>query len=471
MKSLQRIYVACTLAMLRLDSFATIAAAAMLRSEPSTGMAAAPLLLRTVSSSQKSNQDRSLQTSNTFVYRVNYTAHYQVIQDTFCDGPPPTIRVNCRGPNIQLLNTSHPSIVCDAAPRRDSDDNGWTFIQCNTTCASDAACRNVYLTDQSVETGRMASIDYSCAGNDLDEIDGAVEFVDTGDGLCGAASGLQTRNIHVLRMGVSCPNNATGNGQRDYVFDDYYMECSPPTASFPYGDNIYTCVSGNSCNGLACNVDFDQLTVEADVPSFADRCVESLVPIVPTAPPATAPTTDEDTGLVTYATTFVASWGLLFDAVSGPVCTGYTPTVQITCLNGNAIALADTPAAADMNCTTVDTNIMVCTDTNSLDFVNRFSSIDYVSGNLFRCKTYGFQTNSVEYFACLCNTGLFGPRAPRICRWIRRKRSVLRWKHSRSDRLARAATRHALQRQWDGTRHVWRLVCRLRRHESTIWIL
>jgi hypothetical protein len=268
--------------------------------------------------------------------------------------------------------------VCDATPRN-GNDNGWTYIECNNTCASDATCRNVYLTDQSVDTGIMARIDYSCAGNDLDEIDGAVEFVDSGDGLCGAASGAQTRNFHVLRMGVSCPN-ATGNNQRGYVFDDYYMECSPFTASFPFGDNLYTCISGDSCNGMACNVDFDFLTVDADVPSFADRCVESLVPIAPTASPALAPTSD-NTGLVTFATTFVASWGLLFDAVSGPVCTGYTPTVQITCLNGNAIALANalSTTMGSMNCTKVETSIMVCTDTNSLDFVNRFSSIDYVS--------------------------------------------------------------------------------------------
>jgi hypothetical protein len=425
MKSLQGIFVACILAiMLRLDSLAAAAigsTATVLQT--SRDVSTTPLsLLRTTSSLQSSNHnDRSLQT-NTFVYRVNYTAHYQVIQDTFCDGPPPTIRVNCRGPNIQLVNTSHPSIVCDA--KRTGSDDGWTYIECNNTCASDATCRNVYLTDQSVDTGIMARIDYSCAGNDLEEIDGAVEFVDSGDGLCGAASGAQTRNIHILRMGVSCPNNATGTGQqRDYVFDDYYMECSPAIASFPFGDNIYTCLSGDSCNGVACNVDFDTLTVEADVPSFADRCVESLVPMVPsvpTAPPALAPTTS-DTGLVTFATTFVASWGLLFDAVSGPVCTGYTPTVQMTCLNGNAIALADnTTTTTDMNCTAVDTSIMVCTDTNSLDFVNRFSSIDYVSRTCFHKIVEWFrQTQPFGYFVYI--TGLFGPRAPRIRRWIRRK--------------------------------------------------
>jgi hypothetical protein len=305
-----------------------------------------------------------------FAYRANYTAQFQYLRDVNCVGPAAAIQVSCYGPNIQLLNTSDPSIVCSTPFL---DDFDWTTIECNNTCATDAACQSVYVNvGGNFGDGPFGEIFFLCEGNYMYDIDGAVSVVDSGNGTCAATSSQSvTRNIHIARMGVSCPSLS---GNREYVFDDYFFECS---GGFSYpGDgnpgDLYTCLDGQNCEGIACVVDFSQIFINADVAKFQDTCVEPVVPLAPTLAPVL-----NTTGAFTFSARFEAAWGLLFDPVSGSACSGDTPTVRMTCRNGDIKFVNSTYDT--VKCVTVSPGVMDCTD-NSTNFVGQFTGVVYVSG-------------------------------------------------------------------------------------------
>jgi hypothetical protein len=296
-----------------------------------------------------------------FNYRANYVAQFQVIQDAECIGPDPVIRVNCIRPSMKLLGTSDPSIVCSEVPML--DEYGWSYIECNNTC-SNAACEEIYLVVGGASNdGPFGEISFQCAGDVADDIDAFVSFEDSGNGFCDTASSSSPRNYHIARMGVSCPTN---------IFDDFYFECI--NNKFPADGNpgdVYTCFEGEACNqGDACDVDFDRIIVSADVPNFLDKCVEALVPLSPAPTP-------EIISTATYTARFSAAWGLLFDAVSDPFCFGSTPTVRMTCRNGNIKFVRSRYGTA--NCTNVRRGVMECTDTTTANFVNQFTGVVYVS--------------------------------------------------------------------------------------------
>jgi hypothetical protein len=316
--------------------------------------------------------ERALQDAN-FTYTANYTAQFQYFRDVLCQGPAPVIQVACLGPNIRLLNTSDPSIVCSTPFIA---DNGWSTIECNNTCASDAACEGVYLNIggniQDVD-GPYGKIRFECEGDELYTVDAYVAYLGGGNGACaGSSSGVDTHNFHVARMGVSCP---TEFGSREYVFDDFFFECnlwSIPGDGNP-GD-VYTCYHGDTCGGTECIVDFNDLRINADVPNFLDKkCIETAVPVTPTPAPVLNPSQSQ---LYTYSAKFEAAWGLLIDPVSVLSCSGNTPTVRMTCRNGDITFVNSTYTT--VNCDAVSPGVMECTD-NSSNFVNQFTGVVYVS--------------------------------------------------------------------------------------------
>jgi hypothetical protein len=313
--------------------------------------------------------ERDLQNSG-FNYHANYTAQFQYLLDVDCFGPAPVIHVSCLGPNIQLIGVSDPSIVCSKAF---VDGDEWTTIECNNTCASELACQDVYLNLGGLEVvdGPLGEIRFLCQGDSLDSIYAAVSFVDSGNGTCASSSSpWDTGNLHVARMGVSCP---TASGAREYVFDDFYFECSGGLA-FPgdgYPGDVYTCFDGQNCDGIACVVDFTDMYINADVPKFQDKCVEPAVPLIPTPALVLNPTG------FTYSARFEAAWGLLFDPLYGSACSSDIPTVRITCRNGDIKFVNSTYGT--VKCTTMSPGVMECTD-NSTNFVDQFTGVVYVSG-------------------------------------------------------------------------------------------
>jgi hypothetical protein len=382
--------------------------------------------------SQRSLQSRTLAqttTSSTVVSLdevsstttiMQYTAHYQLLQDTTCRGPAPVVRVACRGAGIAVQRTSDPTIVCNDRVQVDAT-TGWSFMDCINTCQPDDACaRNVYLqVDSSVDLGPFGQIDFVCSAqnNDSADLEATITFMESGNGECGDSSLGLTRNLHILRMGVSCPNLASSNHStsntlnatnttlhptnatteavpslRDYIFDDYYFECVPSTASYPLGYNYYTCIVGGSCDGIACTVDFEPIVITTNLAALLQDCQ-----INTTRSTTPSPTIVPDNNVYTFTTRFVASWGLLFDPITTDDCTGFTPTVQVDCLAGSVIALSRrTSHAASLNCTQPNLSRLVCTDTNPSHFVDRFASVDYVR------KTQGTQAceNNAHVHAC-----------------------------------------------------------------------
>jgi hypothetical protein len=335
---------------------------------------------------------RALQNSKNFTYRANYTSQFQYLRDTSCDGPAPVIQVACHGPNIQLLNTSDPSIVCSTPF---VDENGWSTITCNNTCASDTACEGVYLNIggniQDVDRP-YGEIRFQCEGGDLDSIAAYLTFLDSGKGVCNTnTQSLVTRNFHVARMGVSCP---TESGNREYVFDDLFFECRLPALynarAIPSDGNpgdVYTCTNGVNCMGAPCEVDFYEMVFQADVMKFMDKCVEGVMPVTPTPVPVLNPTQTQfftfspvvnpsQNPLFSFSAKFEAAWGLWFDPLSVVACSSNTPTVRLTCRNGTITFVNSTYET--VNCITVSPDVMECTD-NSTNYVDQFTGVVYVS--------------------------------------------------------------------------------------------
>jgi hypothetical protein len=338
---------------------------------------------------------RELQsTSTTATYWVNYTAQFQVTQDTSCTAPSPVIRVLCAGTDIQVHATSDPSIVCSTTRR--VSKSGFSYLECTNTCANDT-CSEIYLNvDQDVADGPFATIDFSCAGSTLVDVDGAMEIVEPTDQPSCAASASQnvTRVFNVARLGVSCPplndegNIAQGNSAasttRTIVYDDYYFECSPSRASYPLSDtdNSYTCLDGKNCKGAACNVNLTSLYVDADVPAFQDTCVQTATPSIP-IPEYTAPNVSaaELAAGTTYTARFEAAWSVQFTPRT-EFCPGVIPLVVIACWNSEIRFISSIHDS--MNCsllagTAFATNSLGCSADGPGVGINEFVSVVYVS--------------------------------------------------------------------------------------------
>jgi hypothetical protein len=295
--------------------------------------------------------------TTSFAYRANYTAQFQYFHDPYCfDSNPPVFQVWCFGPNIQLINTSDPSIACGPI----FDDNGWSSIKCkNDKCRLSDSCEQVYLNiGRNISDGPFAEILFQCEGDELYMIDASVSFRGSKNGGCAPITipGIlaDTRNFHVARMGVTCP---AVSGDQEYVFDKFF-DCNgiaiPSDGSV--GD-IYTCTSGQNCHGGECKFDFPDMFMNLDLEHYLDKCVE--------ATPAQ---------LFTFSARFEARWGLSIDS---PSCSSNAaPTVRMTCLNGN-IKFVNSKNET-VNCTTVSPGAMECTT----NIATVFSDVVYVSGDV-----------------------------------------------------------------------------------------
>jgi hypothetical protein len=318
-------------------------------------------------------QGRLLQ-QQTFNYRANYSADFQALRDTFCIGDAPILQVTCFSKNMTILGTSNETIVCSEMTKP-LVANG-TSYECINTCTS-SSCESIYLANDNGKSsdGPFGSIWFMCEGNALAEIDAALIYVGGNNGTCAAAtSGSFTRNLHIGKLGVSCPVGSA----REYVYDDTYFECDSAAAiSFDLAADpfdVYACEIGEDCKGEACTVAFTDMYINAYVPKFYDTCVEAIVPITAYPTPAPLP---ESSGL-TVTVRFEGSWGNLFDSDDSiNSCSSGNPAVILSCENGASIEYI-LSTTSTVNCTAISGNQLRCSDLAS-SVVNQFSSVIFVS--------------------------------------------------------------------------------------------
>ena len=318
---------------------------------------------------------RQLQTNQTLNYRATYKADFQHLRDFQCVlSEPPVLELTCFGSVMTIVNISDPFILCSKLD--DSNINNGTTYQCTTTCTD---CFNVYENFGAADDERFGSIEFMCEGNDYRQVDADYIFTSGNDGQCDSRSDPVTRNYHVARLGVSCP---TTSSNRKYVYDDTYVECTiggsaspgfPLDLSLVGEEDVYFCITGDNCLGMACTVPFDEIRIRATLPSFLDDCVDRLVPITPF--PTNAPIVSNS--MIEYTIQYEASWGQLFDSVSSrQICQTSNPTILISCDAGATIKFLNSTDSS-MVCISIDSNDLSCT--GSATFIDdNFTSVAYV---------------------------------------------------------------------------------------------
>jgi hypothetical protein len=321
---------------------------------------------------------RHLQTTNqTLTYRATYIADFQQLLDSDCSADPPILRVTCYGTAMTIVQRSDETIVCTASSIADID-NGMTY-QCVNTCTD---CASVYVASGNIDEGPFASIVFMCEGDDIQQVGAFYSFNAGSPGTCVSTGGTQSRNYHVARLGVLCPFN-TGP---DFVYDDTYAECiisgADTTVGFVTdlanrtGDDIYTCVTGNNCDGQTCSVPFDDINVFTTLPKYMSTCVESLVEIG--AAPTAAPQVSTGSTSTRYKIQYEAAWGqvLGLDATLGS-CASANPTILVKCMSGSSIQFINSTDAS-MICNPLGENELSCTgDANAI--IDAFAKVTYVS--------------------------------------------------------------------------------------------
>jgi hypothetical protein len=313
-----------------------------------------------------------------YLYRSRYRAEFQHLTDAGCTGDPPVLLLTCSGPSLTILNTSDNSIICSPLGLS-RIENGTTF-QCVNTCTD---CQNVYRFASSdnvtAQQGPFESISFRCEGNSIDDIGAGFEVLgENTQGTCVASSETSLgRNFHVARLGVSCL--VLGSSTRQYVFDDTYFDCLS-SKIFPVDlsldqnrqQDIFSCVTGASCQGQACGFSFSNLLVTSSVSKFYDTCVESSAPITSFPTPAPVSTPFE------YSVLFEASWGQLYDSYETYLaCSTESPDVLITCENGGAIEYINSTDVS-MRCFNLLDNQLSCL-ADGATIKNLLVSVFYVS--------------------------------------------------------------------------------------------
>jgi hypothetical protein len=204
--------------------------------------------------SEQSNDPRQLQ-QQTLNYRANYTADFQYIRTVNCDGDAPILQVSCFGQGMTEPNTSDTTIVCTKL-QEPQILNGTTYA-CQNTCneTSTTTCSKIYLTE-TFDADTFGSIRFMCESDDVREVEASLTYLGgINNGTCAASVSDTGLNVHVARLGISCP---VGSGtSRGYVYDDSYFECRGiGSSSFDFArtdqdPDVFVCFSGRVCGAEA----------------------------------------------------------------------------------------------------------------------------------------------------------------------------------------------------------------------------
>jgi hypothetical protein len=300
---------------------------------------------------------------------------------------------------MTILGTSSESIQCS---RIDSSGNeGFLSYECVTTC-NGTACNDVYLSTQfeKLIDGPYGSIQFMCEGDDFRQVDAVFRYFGGNNGSCSAitTSSLQNgQSLHIAKLGISCPvesSNGAVSDSREYVYDDTYFECNflgsssaSATAfdSVSGSSDIYTCLTGGTCNYTECtDIAFNDIVIDSVIPNFLYSCVESTLPSITTIP--TPSPVIRTVGATLTQVQFEASWANLYDSATSGITGNALATcqlvdntaVRISCGNGAIAIRFHNSTDPIMNCTTVSDNELSCIG-NETNIQNNLVSVIYVS--------------------------------------------------------------------------------------------
>ena len=312
---------------------------------------------------------RKLQTAQTLNYRATYRADFQHLLDPFCNGSLPLIGVSCLGTNLTILNTSDSAIGCSIV---DNPKDAGSLYLCQTDC-SGSECEGVYRASNASTffDGPFGSITFMCESDDYRNVSATYLYLQENAACSGSTVGVQARNYHAGRLGVSCLVGSS----RKYVFDDSFFECSsfvPPINTQVGSDDAYTCISGNDCGGEECDVVIDDIVFASDVPIFFDSCVEKTTNVT-----IATPTVSPATSSFKYTAQFEANWAVLYDSeVAMNSCTNAHGGAIVSCDNGSSIAYLNSTDAS-MNCTVLNDFELSCIGSED-SINNQFTRVVYV---------------------------------------------------------------------------------------------
>jgi hypothetical protein len=314
----------------------------------------------------ESNDPRQLQ-QQSLIYRANYSADFQYWRSPNCDGDAPILQVSCFGQGMTVPNTSDTTIVCTKIeePRSANGANGTTY-ECRNTCneTTTSACTDLYLAVE-FDATLFGSIRFLCESEDVREVEASLVYLGgNNNGTCDASASTVSFNLHVARLGISCPVGSI----REYVYDDAYVECRGlDTFTFDYATDrdpdVYVCISGDTCGAEACNFVFDDLAVIVDLQSYTDLCVE--------------------TTQIDYSVRFEASWAIQYESDELiATCNSTNPTLNVSCVNDARIDFVNATDSS-MNCTEISSSELQCMgDVSSI--TNQFTSVFFVSTGIHR---------------------------------------------------------------------------------------
>jgi hypothetical protein len=319
---------------------------------------------------------RSLQTQ-TLDFRANYTASFQHLSDPGCSDDSSVLYLNCYGRSMTILSTSDASIVCQQMANPIAPYG--TSYECFNTC-SGTDCQRVYLLKNSATlsiNGPFGSISFLCEGDTLEDIDASFTYEGETNGTCASSQSVSTngRNIHFVRLGISCPT--VDGSSRGYAYDDTYFKC-PLVGSFAIDltdsvNDIYACFAGFNCDaGTECSNPISDVTVESNVRHFLE-CIEPLVSLEPTVSPIPLPPSN-----VEFSAQFEAAWALRFDSEDSRASCfgGENPLVSVACENGATIEYIYSTDSF-MNCTKTSDSELTCIASDIGLLVDQFVSVFY----------------------------------------------------------------------------------------------
>ena len=292
------------------------------------------------------------------VYSARYMARFKHTLDVNCNGPAPDIALFCLTGQIEILGTSDDTIVCVGPLTM----NGTTVTLCSITCAEEE-CDSVYIDRGLQHPDLYGSIEFTCSGLTVSDVQGSLFVPGNTNGSCSALSGSNGFNVMLASLGVNCND--------EYIFDDGYMEC---TGGSPINlfDGDYECFTGAICGEESCSVTIDDMSVTADHFRFPG-CIEtndgSIISDIDLP-------TSEPLPIGTYSAIFSANMRIqLSDLYDEEDCTTHASGLKFTCLNG-AIDLLESPYI--MSCQASD-NAIECIEASGFTPVNEWVTFVYVS--------------------------------------------------------------------------------------------